>query len=123
MLTWLEANLHPERVRADAFSGAGGVAPGSLHDRIERRVALDWRFHADSGDFEHGGATLSFTADAFFNPKDDVAAIVLSNVGPGTAVSADVLGEHVRARLGGRPAVSSQKSPSRRPAACAGSGC
>jgi hypothetical protein len=35
-----------------------------------------------------------------------VAAIVLSNVGPGTATSADVLGEHVRARLSGQPAVS-----------------
>ena len=47
-----------------------------------------------------------FTADAFFNPRREVAVIVLSNVGPGTWMSAEVLGEHIRARLSGAPAVS-----------------
>ena len=31
---------------------------------------------------------------------------MLSNVGTGTVASADVLGEHVRARLSGKPAAS-----------------
>ena len=69
-------------------------------------IALAWWFHPDSGVFEHGGSLLGFTADTFFNPNDDVAVIVLSNVGPGTAVSAETIGEHIRARLDGKPAVS-----------------
>lgn len=58
----------------------------------------------DTGGMWHGGATAAFTADAYFNRADDVA--VLSNAGPGTAVSADVVGRHVRARLNDGPAVS-----------------
>jgi CubicO group peptidase (beta-lactamase class C family) len=107
MLTWLEANLHPERVRAEMLSAAL-VSSHHVRSSMDSRVdlALAWWFHPDSGVFEHAGALLAFTADGFFNPKEDIAAIVLSNVGPGTAVSADALGEHVRARLDGKPAVS-----------------
>ena len=107
MLTWLEANLHPETLGGGPLAAAL-VASQQVRANLGSNVgvAIDWMVHADSGLFEHGGATVSFTADAFFNPKDDLAAIILSNVGPGTVVSADVLGEHVRARLGGSPAVS-----------------
>jgi hypothetical protein len=107
MLTWLEANLHPEMGRAGTLSAAL-VSSHQLRSRIDSHIdlALAWMFHPDAGVFEHGGAILGFTADAFFNPKEDVAAIVLSNVGPGTTVSADVLGGHLRARLNGTPTVS-----------------
>ena len=40
---------------------------------VDIGLALDWIVHADSGNFEHGGAMPGFTADAFFNPKADVA--------------------------------------------------
>jgi CubicO group peptidase (beta-lactamase class C family) len=107
MLTWLEANLHPERVGAGRLAAAL-ISSQPIRSSMDARteLTLAWRFHRDTNTFEHGGALLAFTADAFFNPKDDVAAIVLSNVGPGTAVSADAVGEHVRARLAGKPAVS-----------------
>ena len=36
-----------------------------------------------------------------FNPREDTALVVLSNTGPGSAFSADILGEHIRARLAG----------------------
>lgn len=107
MLTWLEANLHPERLRSSTLSAAlvaSHQVQGNLGSHVG--VALDWIVNAESGDFQHGGAMAGFTADAFFNPRRDVAAIVLSNVGSGTWVSADVLGEHIRARLSGKPAVS-----------------
>jgi hypothetical protein len=107
MLTWLEANLHPERLRPGTLSEAL-VSSHQVH-RIpgsEIGLALDWIVNATSGDYQHGGAMGGFTADAFFNPRRDVAVIVLSNVGTGTWVSADVLGEHIRARLSGKPAVS-----------------
>jgi CubicO group peptidase (beta-lactamase class C family) len=107
LLTWLEANLHPERVGAGTLSAAL-TSSHQIRSSIDSRIdlGLAWMFHPDSGIFEHGGAILAFTADAVFNPSEDVAVIVLSNVGPGTAVSADVLGEHLHARLGGKPAVS-----------------
>ena len=107
MLTWLEANLHPERVHDETLSAAI-VSSHQVRSRVnsEVDVALAWMFHPDSGVYEHAGSLLGFTADAFFNRKDDVAVVVLSNAGPGTVVSADVVGEHVRARLDGRPSVS-----------------
>jgi CubicO group peptidase (beta-lactamase class C family) len=116
MLTWLRANLHPEEVRAATLSRAliashqlraAGRLPQSLSTTgaSNVRVAFAWLFRPDAGTFEHGGATAGFTTDAFFNPHDDVAVVVLSNAGPGSSISADVLGAHVRARLDGQPAV------------------
>jgi CubicO group peptidase (beta-lactamase class C family) len=107
MLAWLEANLHPERLRAGTLSAAlVSSQQVRAHPGSNRGVALAWMVDSDSGILQHGGSTSGFSADAFFNPKDDVAVIVLSNVATGTAASADVLGEHIRARLDGRPAVS-----------------
>lgn len=107
MLTWLEGHLHPERLPSGALSAA---LVSSLEVRSNPApgvgIALDWIVNTESGDYQHGGAMAGFTADAFFNPRQDVAVIVLSNVSNGTWVSADVLGEHIRARLRGTPAVS-----------------
>ena len=107
MLSWLEANLHPERVRDEGLSKAI-VSSHQVRSTMNASVdiALAWWFHPDSGAFEHGGSLLGFTADTFFHPNDDVAVVVLSNVGPGTALSAEAVGEHIRARLDGKPAVS-----------------
>ncbi len=107
MLKWLEANLHPERVDAGTLSRAL-ISSHQVHSRMnaDRDIALAWWVDSDSGVLEHGGSLRGFTADTFFNPKDDVAVVVLSNVGPGTAVSAETIGEHIRARLDGTPAVS-----------------
>jgi CubicO group peptidase (beta-lactamase class C family) len=107
MLSWLEANLHPERVRDERLSKAI-ASSHQVHSTMNSSVdiALAWWFYPDSGVFEHGGSLLGFTADTFFHPNDDVAVVVLSNVGPGTAVSAETIGEHIRARLDGKPAVS-----------------
>jgi len=107
MLTWLEANLHPESVGSTTLSRA--LASSHLvHSAMSANmdIALAWWFHQDSGRFEHGGSLLGFTADTSFSPKEDLALVVLSNVGPGTAISAEMVGEHVRARLNGTPAVS-----------------
>ena len=104
MLGWLEANLHPERVRITTLAAALR-ASHQVHARVnaDTDIALAWMFHPDSGDYEHAGGVGGFTVDAFFNPAKDMAAVVLSNVGPAEAVwSADVLGERVRARLSGQ---------------------
>jgi CubicO group peptidase (beta-lactamase class C family) len=100
MLTYLEANLHP--------NSAAFVQSHQLRADIEPglRIALAWMYRADAGAYRHGGATAGYTADAFFNPKDDYAAIVLSNTGPGAMSSADITGEHIRQRFAGLPAIS-----------------
>jgi CubicO group peptidase (beta-lactamase class C family) len=104
MLAWLEANLHPER-----FPDLTAAIAASHQIRAPRAtdgpIALGWWIDTASGNVQHGGAVAGFTSDAFFNPKEDVAAVVLANTGPGSAVSADVVANHVRARLAGTPAI------------------
>jgi hypothetical protein len=106
MLVWLEANLHPERLTGRTLAAAitASHEPRSSVDS-STSLGLAWLLHPN-GEIEHGGSILGFTADAFFTPSEDLAAVVLSNVGPGTALSAELVGEHLRARLAGRPAVS-----------------
>ena len=69
-------------------------------------IALAWFHDADTGTYLHNGATAGYTGDASFNPKGDYAAIVLSNTGPGSIISADLIGDHIRSRLTGKPAIS-----------------
>jgi CubicO group peptidase (beta-lactamase class C family) len=104
VLTLLEANLHPERI-----PGLQRALVASQQSRAPRSedgsIALAWMIDNQAGSFHHGGAVAGFTADAFFDPDEDVAVIVLSNIGPGSAVSADVVAQHVRARIAGTPAI------------------
>jgi hypothetical protein len=59
----------------------------------------------------HNGATRGYTAFAFFNPRTDSAAVVLFNHGPTAFDLTDTLGEHIRARLAGEPALSLRVTP------------
>ena len=70
------------------------------------RIALAWFHNAADGTWSHGGAMRGFTSYAFFNPKDDYAAVVLLNTGPNAVGLADLMSEHIRQRLAGEPAVS-----------------
>ena len=108
MLTYLEAQLHPAKagelaaaiqnshqIRAEAGPGAG--------------IGLSWFYNVPipgSRCYWHGGATAGYTSDAFFNLKDDYAAVVLLNTGPNAIGFADWLSEHIRQRLAGQPAFS-----------------
>jgi hypothetical protein len=105
MLTWLEANLHPERIPNARLAAAirashRRLAPVGQDDGI----AFGWRV-LPTGDIGHPGDTGGFSAEVSFNPAKDRALVFLSNTGPGAALSADVVSEHVRARLEGRPAL------------------
>jgi len=104
MLRYVEANLEPQetRLRAallESHRVRAEAAPGM-------RIALAWFYYADNGTYWHAGATAGYTADAFFNPRRGYAGVVLSNVGPGSVISADLLGDHVRSRLEGTAAIS-----------------
>jgi CubicO group peptidase (beta-lactamase class C family) len=107
MLAWLEANLYPERLPAGSLRSA--VLATHKHQAPAwngPRMSLGW-FVADGiRSYSHGGATAGHTGDVWFNPKNQLAVVVLSNSGPGSVVSADLIGEHIGARLRGEPAVS-----------------
>ncbi len=103
MLTYLEANLHP-RAKGGMLQTAL-LDTQKLHANVDElpgmRIALIWLCSPD-GCYLHDGASLGHTTFAFFNPKEDYAAIVLSN----GFLSAQLVGAHIRQRLAGLPALS-----------------
>lgn len=116
MLTYLEAQLHPDHLRAGvratpegrtlgAALAASHVVQGEMTDKMH--IALNWLRVDESGTFWHNGGTGGYSAFALFNPDKDYAVIVLSNTSIGGDRSfTDDLGSHVGQRLGGKPAVS-----------------
>jgi CubicO group peptidase (beta-lactamase class C family) len=105
MMTYLEANLHPEK--SSALSGALRLSH-QLHERTtghDQQIALTWGYDADTGNYWHNGATSGFTANAFFNPGMDAAVVVLTNT-LNPLLSPDSIAEHIRQRLQGEPAIS-----------------
>ncbi len=117
MLTYLEAQLHPDRFKhaqqsADSPS-ATLVSALQMSQELradagpDLKIGFAWLFDTKTGNYWHNGGTGGYSSYAFFNPKEDFAAVVLYNttLGPGGSF-ADRLGEHVAARLSGKPAVS-----------------
>jgi serine-type D-Ala-D-Ala carboxypeptidase/endopeptidase len=112
MLAFLEAQLHPDRVKGStpeartlpaAIAASHEVraeAGGGMH------IALTWFRVDDSGRYWHNGATGGFSAFALFDPAQDFAVIVLCNQTIGNRSLADDLGKHIVQRLTGKPAVS-----------------
>lgn len=118
MLTYLEANLHPEKLKPVAGSSTRATLSAALvqshqlrADAIPgTRIGLAWLFADKTGDYWHNGATGGYSSYAFFNPKGDYAAVVLFNTTLGNTSSfADRLGEHISQRLAGKPAISLAK--------------
>ena len=117
MLTYLEAQLHPDRFNQAHESADSALATlaSALQMSQELRadalpgtkVAFAWLFDTKSGSYWHNGATGGYSSYAFFNPKEDFAAVVLFNTTLGPSGSfADHLGEHVAQRHSGKPAIS-----------------
>jgi CubicO group peptidase (beta-lactamase class C family) len=105
MLTYLDAQLHPEKF--DTLSAAIALSH-QLHADAgpSGRIALAWAYNAGLGIYWHNGATSGFSSHAFFHPKGDYAAVVLVNNAPGILSFADQLGAHIGQRLAGAPAIS-----------------
>jgi len=108
MLTWAEANLHPDRLSEGVGAGrtALAVALADAHEPrakvgLNGRIGLAWFIDPGAGRYFHAGATKGTTAEVSFSPREDAALVVLSNTGPGSAFDAGFLAEHIRARLAG----------------------
>jgi CubicO group peptidase (beta-lactamase class C family) len=98
LLMWAEANLHPERLAWPTLSA--GIA--RTHQKQTRAgalgaIGLAWFIRDDLGGLWHGGATAGFTSDVWLSPAEDLAVVVLSNTGPASSLSADIVATHVRA--------------------------
>ena len=104
MVTYLEANLHPEKY--PALSSALTSSHLVRDSAGGGQIALAWIYAADKGMYLHNGATVGFTSHAFFIPRGDCAVVVLMNSGPNLLLSPDLIGEHIRQRLAGESAVS-----------------
>lgn len=118
MLTYLQAQLHPEEANRGRSVPSGSPAstlPFALqishqlraHAWPSMKIGLAWLFDQKTGAYWHNGATGGYSSYALFNPKGDFALVVLFN----TAISpsgsfADRLGEHIAERLQGAPAIS-----------------
>ena len=75
-------------------------------DLGEGKMAFAWMSNSEFG-YRHNGGTAGFTSFAFFNPKEDYAAVVLLNLAPNTRGSiADRIGLHINQRFLGKPAIS-----------------
>jgi CubicO group peptidase (beta-lactamase class C family) len=108
MVAYLAANLHPETVANAGTLSAAIAAAHQLRAAAlpDLKIALAWMYDPKTGVYLHGGVALGHTSYAFFDPLGDDAAVVLLNEGAGYFSFADVIGEHVRERLAGKPAMS-----------------
>jgi serine-type D-Ala-D-Ala carboxypeptidase/endopeptidase len=115
MLTFLEAQLHPEEVACAAGFASGATLAEAIRLTQQLRgpalpgmkVGLAWLHVSDSGSYWHNGATGGFSSYGFFNPARDYAAVILVNATLSARGSfADRLGVHISQRLAGKPAVS-----------------
>ncbi len=109
MLTYLEAQMHPDRVRhAETLASAIEMCHELRADAMPgTKIGLAWLFETGTGRFWHNGGTGGYSSYAVFNPKEDYAVVVLFNTTiSGNGSFADRLGQHVAERLSGRPAVS-----------------
>jgi len=114
MLSFLEANLHPERLAATG-SGATRTLAAALTQSHEPRaeagnvkIAFAWFYDPQTQDYWHNGAAGGCSSFAFFNRQADYAGVVLVNRTISSAGSslADLLGQHIIQRLVGASAIS-----------------
>ncbi|HWC97452.1 MAG TPA: serine hydrolase [Candidatus Sulfopaludibacter sp.] len=104
MLKYLEAQLHPERSPLSAALIESQRLRAHVTGSVE--IALAWVFDPDTSVYAHDGATGGFTAYACFSPRRDFATVVMLNAHPLAFPISAFLGEHVRQRLSGEPALS-----------------
>lgn len=115
LLKFLEASLRPESVGSRTTDPYARTLPAALRRSQQLladigpggRIAYAWLYDARSGTYWHNGGTGGYSSYAFFNPKENCAGVVLANVAISARGSfADQLGQHVRQRLAGEPAIS-----------------
>lgn len=115
MLTYLDAQLHPNQLPASTLAAPNGKTLSAaiaqthvIHADVgnNMHIALNWFHRDDTGTYWHNGGTGGYSSYAAFNPQQDFAIVILNNVAPGENSLADILGAHIEQRLEGKRAVS-----------------
>ena len=113
MLTYLEANLHPDRLMTGGSGARRTLAAAITQSHQPRadaganKIAFAWFYNPQTRDYWHNGATGGYSSYAFFNLQGDYAGVVLMNRTVGAQGSlADLLGQHTSERFAGQPAIS-----------------
>jgi hypothetical protein len=115
VLTYLDANLHPQKyaahARADSPAATLPAAVAVDHKvraetYAEVKIALAWIID-QSGTYKHSGGSYGHISYAEFNPDRDQALVVFYNRRNLDALPyADRVGENVNALMEGKPAIS-----------------
>jgi len=113
LLTYLQANLHPESVNTSASANARTLPKAIALSHEVRNTALPgmhiafaWLREDAKGTYWHNGGTGGYSSFVFFNPQFDFAAVVLVNETLGrTGSFADRIGQHLAQRFAGKPAL------------------
>ena len=113
LLTYLDANLHPERY---ATGSSGATLPaafaidhqlrGSVKQNTE--VAFSWLYDVESHSYQHDGTTPGYTAHVEFAPDEDRGIVVLYNrmdEVPGQQRFVDRVAENINELMSGKPAA------------------
>jgi serine-type D-Ala-D-Ala carboxypeptidase/endopeptidase len=112
MLTYLEANLHPDAVKVAPQTGPVSTlgAAFKLQDELRAdvggggKIGFAWLWDSELKSYWHNGGTGGFSSYAFFSPECDCAGVVLFNTGPNGFM--DKLGKHIQQRFMGQQALS-----------------
>ncbi|MEZ5404140.1 MAG: serine hydrolase domain-containing protein [Bryobacteraceae bacterium] len=105
MLTYLDAQLHPR-----SAVGHGLTAALELSQRLQadvpsgRAIGLGWVRDA-GGVYWHNGGTGGYSCYSFFDPGRDYAGVILTNRAMAITALPDFIGERMRERLAGEPAL------------------
>ena len=114
MLTYLEANLHPEKyaVGLSADSPATTLPAAVAIDHqlrasttADNKIALAWEYDSNSGSYGHGGGTGGYSSAAAFIPRQDLAIVVLYNRDNGNPRFADRVEQNVYELMSGKPST------------------
>ena len=117
LLTYLDANLRPERYAATAPSGSpAATLPDAialdhqLRGAVDQntQIAFSWLYDLKSGRYQHGGTMPGFTAHVEFAPNQERAIVVLYNrmdEMPGQTRFVDRVAENINDLMSGAPAV------------------
>lgn len=111
LLTYLDANLNPERYSASSATLPDAIAiDHQLRGRVDddTQIAFSWLYDVKSGRFEHGGTTPGFTAHVEFAPARGRAIVVLYNrmdEMPQHERFVDRVAENIDELMSGAPAV------------------
>lgn len=113
LLTYLDANLHPEHFIAGA-SGATLPAAFAIDHQLRgnvkqnTEVAFSWLYDVESHRYEHGGTTPGYTAHIEFTPDEDRGIVVLYNrmdEVPGQQRFVDRIADNIDELMSGKPAA------------------